>query len=69
MYMAVTTDKYELPLFVADTARELGKHFGVSQNTVYSSISKGLSGKKNGYRFVKVEEGENELGGQAVEKA
>ena len=69
MYMAVTADKYELPICVADTARELAEHFGVSPNTVYSSMSKGLSGKRNGYRFVKVEEGENELGGQAVEKA
>lgn len=54
MYMAVTADKYELPLFVADTARELAEHFGVSTITVYSAISKGLSGTKNGYRFVKV---------------
>ena len=58
MYMAVTTDKYELPLCVADTARELAEHFGVSENTVYSSISKGLPGRRNGYRFIKVEEQE-----------
>lgn len=68
MYMAVTADKYELPLYVADTARELGKHYGVSANMVYSAVSKGLSGKRNGYRFVKVEEVENELGGQAIKK-
>lgn len=68
MYMAVTADKYELPLFVADTVWEMAKHFGVTENTVYSSISKGLSGKRNGYRFVKVEEVENELGGQAIKK-
>lgn len=69
MYMAVTADEYELPLYVADTVWEMAKHFGVSTNTVYSYMSKGLSGKRNGYRFVKVEKGENELGGQAIEKA
>ena len=55
MYMAVTADKYELPLCVEDTARELGARFGVSKGYVYCAVSKKLSGKKTGYRFVKVD--------------
>ena len=56
MYMAVTSDKYELPLAVCDTARELGALFGVSANLIQSSISKNLSGKNKGFKFVKVDD-------------
>ena len=44
MYMAVTTDEYELPLATGDTARELGKLVGVSANLIHSSISKKQTG-------------------------
>lgn len=60
MYMAITTDKYELPLAVADTARELGNLVGVSANLIHSSISKNQSGKTRKMRFVKVEDCEVE---------
>ena len=54
MYMAVTTDEYELPLAVEDTASALAKHFDMTSNDVYSAISKGLSCKAKGFRFIKV---------------
>lgn len=60
MYMAVTPDKYELPLAVCDTARELGALFGVSANLIQSSISKNQSGRNRGYKFVKVDDVEGE---------
>ncbi len=60
MYMAVTTDIYELPLAIADTARELGKLVGVSANVIHSSIAKNQSGKSRKMRFVKIEDLENE---------
>lgn len=61
MYMAVTTDKYELPIAIGDTAGELGKIVGVSPNTIHSSISKNLSGKTRKMRFVKVKIDDEEL--------
>lgn len=60
MYMAVTTDEYELPLAIGDTARELGKLVGVSANLIHSSISKNQTGKSRKMRFVKVEDSEVE---------
>ena len=55
MYMAVTTDEYELPLATGDTARELGKLVGVSANLIHSSISKKQTGTTRKMRFVKVD--------------
>lgn len=55
MYMAVTADKYELPIAFADKAKELGKLMNVSEAAVYSSITKGKSGRNRGYKFVKVD--------------
>lgn len=54
IYMAVTADKYELPIIVAGNAQELADRLHISINTVYSSISKNMSGKRNGYRIMKV---------------
>lgn len=56
LYLAVTSDKYELPIACESSAQELAKKFGVSSNLVSSSISKGLSGRYNGIKFVKCEE-------------
>lgn len=39
IWMEVTTDKYELPLKVADTGGELARMCGLSPDTIYSSIS------------------------------
>ncbi|WP_124066238.1 hypothetical protein [Clostridium sp. E02] len=55
LYMAVETDKYELPLYVADTSRELADWSGLSIGYVLSAISHGYSGKKTGIRFLRVE--------------
>lgn len=55
IYMAVTPDKYELPLYVADNTRELANVFNTSDGNVKSCISKGKSGTTNGYKFIRVE--------------
>lgn len=55
VYIATTADIYELPIVVEDTAKRLGERVGVSENYVYSAISKKLSGKHTGIRFYKVE--------------
>ena len=40
-YMKVTNDKYRLPVAVADSAVELARLVGATNNTVLSSISHG----------------------------
>lgn len=59
LWVAVSRDKYELPIAVADTIEELAEMCGVKVNTIRSYI---CHAKKNGYRckYIKIEEGENE---------
>lgn len=46
LYMAVTPDKYELPLVVTETLRELSFILGTKENNLSSSLSRKRSGKK-----------------------
>lgn len=55
IYMAVTVDKYEFPLYIADTATELAKIMGISRQVIYDGISKKHNGRYKGIKFVKVE--------------
>ena len=55
LYIAVTPDLYELPIAVADTAKELAKMIGTSENSVYSCISKKRSGKKTKFKFLRID--------------
>lgn len=59
LYVAVTADKYELPLAVSDSAKELGELLGRHRAEVYSQMSrKAVSKTKhNGFRYkiIKVE--------------
>lgn len=54
IYMAVETDKYELPVYIAETIDELSARYKVSQSTIKSSISLGKNGTKTGRKFVSV---------------
>ena len=54
IYMAVTSDKYELPIAVAESAPELAAIMGVSRSTVCSSISRYERGGTQRSRYVKV---------------
>lgn len=58
IYMKVTSDKYELPLVIANSVAELAWMTGVSENTIKSAISHVESGrrKKSAYVRVKIEE-------------
>lgn len=53
IWMAVTQDKYELPVAVADTAKELGIILGITTNAIHSCI---CNARRYGYksRYVKV---------------
>lgn len=55
IYLMVSNDKYQLPLFVADSARELSRMSGVPANTIYSMTSKYKHGKIKSSRFICVE--------------
>ena len=54
LWLAVTADEYELPIAVADTARELGEKYGVTADTVITLERVGYSGKKTGRKYIKV---------------
>ena len=60
MYLAVTSDKYELPIAVAGTARELAKMLGVSANSISSSIYRVYKGKKTKIKYLVIDENEGE---------
>lgn len=53
VWMAVTPDKFELPIVVKDTARELAEYLGISTETVYKS-SKRENGVNTGRRILSV---------------
>lgn len=54
IYMAVTADELELPLFVG-FAQEVAEWAGINVATLYGMISHKKSGKRSGRKFVKVE--------------
>lgn len=54
LWLAVTPDKYELPLAVADSARELARMFGLSHNTIEVAAFRHNSGVTSGRKFIKV---------------
>ena len=56
LWIAVEADEYELPIAVADTAKELGAIFGVRADSVIDSASKNRSGKLSGRKFIRVED-------------
>ena len=55
LWMVVTDDKYELPLYVAETAEELSRITGVNVNTIRSSVSHVRSGRNKSSIYQKVE--------------
>ena len=54
IWMCVEADEYELPLIVADSAKELARKMGLSVDTVTVAAYRGHSGKTTGRKFVKV---------------
>ena len=54
LYMAVTPDELELPLFVTDNCKELAQKYNTSTDTVYSQITRKCDGSRKGVKFVKV---------------
>ena len=48
LYLLVTTDKYELPLAVADSKEELAQIAGVSVGTISANLSRRKLAKRPG---------------------
>lgn len=55
LYVAVSQDKYELPIAVADSARELARMLGVDKCTVSCHITLAKQGKIKKQKYFKVE--------------
>lgn len=54
VWMLVTKDKYQLPIAIADTSKELAKICGVSNRTVISGALRDKSGAVKKSRYIKV---------------
>lgn len=54
LWLAVTPDRYELPIMVCDTAEELGQKYGLSRNSIISNVKRKADGTRSGRKFVKV---------------
>lgn len=62
LYMAVTRDRFELPVAVADSAQELARMVGVSKRTIERRLSdnKHHPGRRSIYHRVLVEDNDEE---------
>lgn len=60
IWIEVTRDKYELPIHVADTAKELAEMSRCSTNNIYSAISHYRHRNQSSAKFYKVEIDEDE---------
>lgn len=60
VWMEVTRDKYELPIVIADTARDLSRKCGATISTIKSSASRAHTGNHKGrvcpYRSILIED-------------
>lgn len=54
--MAVTADKYEFPIIVADSSTELAEKLGTTATSIRVRACKQKDGSKSGIRIYKVEE-------------
>ena len=55
LYLAVSPDRYGLPIAVADSARELERMLGLGRGTVVSHISKVRHGTLRKQKYLKIE--------------
>lgn len=55
LYMAVSRDKYELPLCVEETTFDLARKLGIAESSVRKGLRRRELGKKSGYVKVFVE--------------
>lgn len=56
VYVKVTNDKYELPLAVADSERELARILHISVSAISHGVKKSRQGERSIYREVEIGE-------------
>lgn len=61
IYMKVTSDEYEFPIAIADTAEGLARQCNVNVNTIYSYISHYNHGRIKHPTYIRCEYEEGEL--------
>ena len=54
LWLCVEADEYELPIAVADSARELAEKIGTSKSNVENNAWREYNGRCSGRRFIKV---------------
>lgn len=70
LWLVVEADEYELPLCVADSARELADMFGTTKHNVETFVSKNSNGRINGFKYIKVlKDGQQTQRGRDTETA
>lgn len=52
--MAVTADKYELPIAVCETATELGRLLNIPDAYIRNAVCMNRTGKYKGVKYIKV---------------
>lgn len=55
LYLKVTTDKYELPLVVADSQSELARMLGIQPNAIHKQMHFARTGKWKWCQYREVE--------------
>lgn len=55
-YMAVTADRYELPMGIFGSVIEMAKSYGMTARTVSSYINRGTVRKRDKVKFIRVED-------------
>lgn len=56
LWLAVTADRYELPIIVADSSSELAEKLGTTPTAIRVRACRGQDGSKSGIKIYKVEE-------------
>lgn len=54
LWLCVEADEYELPLAVADSARELGEICGSSKHNIETFVARECNGRITGHKYLKV---------------
>lgn len=54
LYLAVTADRYELPVAVAGSVAELAEMMGASPKVISVAASRESCGRKRGYKVFKI---------------
>ena len=55
LWLAVTADKYEFPIYIEDSCTKLANKLGISSCTIVNSVTQNSSGLYSGRKIVKVE--------------